>query len=156
METNRAFRLLAFLMFTLATNANAYVFFKTGTCSPGSKWDTTDPVNVYFLGDSLADMLRNYANEDSRTSPPIIDGEPYPSNEAIELIKGIAENDIISVVREYNSVDGSGLILNYGGIISGDDNLDDYGVDDFADHSIVVGFTDLSASSNPDAPAWSP
>ena len=42
-----------------ATPASAYLLNKTSSCSPGQKWDSSRPVKVRLLGDSVADYLNN-------------------------------------------------------------------------------------------------
>lgn len=128
------------LVLTLANTTHAYVFYKTSTCSPspGAKWSTANTINVYFLIDSLTDYHT-------------VNGITGQWSDYIDAV-----DDIEAIVEEYNTVDGSELTLQYAGPILGDNNLDDYGVDVFSNDSIVIGFTDLSAASNPAAPAWAP
>ncbi len=42
-----------------APPASAYLLNKTSSCSPGQKWDTSKPIKVRLLGDSVFDYLNN-------------------------------------------------------------------------------------------------
>ena len=51
------------------------------------------------------------------------------------------DRDIDAVIKLYNSVAGSRLVLERGNTITGDKDLQDTGKDDFSDQTIVIGFT---------------
>jgi hypothetical protein len=114
-------------------HATAYDLYKESTCPPGARYDTSSPVQVRLMVDSFVD----YADQQN---------VPDFGQALIDLV-----DDIEAVVGEYNSVAGLDLELVLGTGILGDDNLDDYGVDDFPDQTIVIGFTTAN-----NAPAWAP
>jgi len=129
-------RLASTLGFGLALlagrDAAAFELYKESTCSPGSHWDTGTPIQVRLMVDSVID----YADlQDLNSATVLVD---------------VAE-DIEAIVDEYNSVAGLDLELEIGPPVLFDDNLDDYGVDDFPDQTIVIGFTTAN-----NAPAWAP
>jgi hypothetical protein len=121
----------------------AYVLEEVVSCEPflatGSpRWPSNEPVKVYWLSESFSDYVA-------------VNKSPSQLLDLSNIIK-----DIEAVVDEYNSVAGSSLTLEFAGSIIGDRNLEEYDADTFDSHAIVIGFTDLTATSNEDAPAWSP
>lgn len=113
--------------------AAGYDLYNESTCPPGARYDTGSPVQVRLMVDSFLD----YADRQSLADPTGALAD--------------ARVDIAAVVAEYNSIAGLDLELQVGADVAGDDNLDDYGVDDFADQTIVIGFTTAT-----NAPAWAP
>jgi hypothetical protein len=134
-RADRIVRTLAAGLVLLAGRAAAYDLYDESTCTPGSRWDTGTPVTVRLMVDSFVD----YADRQNL---------PSPSAALADAIE-----DIHAVVDEYNSIAGLDLLLEVGPHVLFDDNLDDYGVDDFPDRTIVIGFT---TASNDGAPAWAP
>jgi hypothetical protein len=121
----------------VSTPSHGFVLSSTGSCHPGAKWDTSSTVKVKLLSDSFTDYVTDNNLPNGLTAAS----------------KAIA--DIQAVVDEYNAVAGSSLKLEYAGGITGDSNLQAY-QDQLAAHTIVVGFTDTTAPSDPTAPAWTP
>jgi hypothetical protein len=118
--------------------SSAYVLNDASSCQPGSKWSTSDPVKVYWLSESFSDYVA-------------VNDTPDGLVALYNIVR-----DIEAVVDEYNAVAGSNLTLEFAGGIIGDRNLEEYDADTFDSRAIVIGFTDLTAKSNEDAPAWSP
>ena len=134
LTSRRRILVLAIGMGLLAgRHAAAYDLYKESTCPPGARYDTSSPVQVRLLTDSFVD----YAVQQN---------VPDMLQALIDVV-----DDIEAVVAEYNSVRGLDLELVVGTGVLGDDNLDDYGVDDFPDQTIVIGFTTAN-----NAPAWAP
>ena len=75
-----------------ATPASAYLLYKTSACSPGQKWDTSHPVKVRLLGDSVFDYLNNRPTGSTLT----------------DLVRLNA--DVKAVIDLYNSIPGSSLV----------------------------------------------
>jgi hypothetical protein len=111
----------------LATPASAYKLFDDASCKPGQKWDTSRPVKVRLLADSVTSYL-------SQRGGTLID--------AARL-----DRDINAVIDLYNSIPGSGLVLERDVPIVGDSELDSPTKDNFGDQTIVIGFTSTAASS---------
>lgn len=120
-----------------ATPASAYLLKKTSTCSPGQKWDTSKPVHVRLLADSVGDYLNNW--------------RPGTST-LVDLARLTA--DVNAVIDLYNSIPGSSLVLELGTGISGDSDLNDTGNENYGTQTIVIGFTKGEAASSASAEAW--
>ena len=120
-----------------ATPASAYLLNKTSTCTPAQKWNTSTPVKVRLLGDSVFDYLNNR--------------RPGTST-LIDLARLTA--DVNAVIDLYNSVAGSSLVLELGTGITGDSDLSDPGKENYGTQTIVIGFTDSVAASSATAEAW--
>ena len=102
--------------------ASAFHLSNSGNCHPGEKWDVSHPVKVRVLDDSVSDYARlrgTTAND----------------------VRQRMDRDIDAVIKLYNSVAGSRLVLERGNTITGDKDLQDTGKDDFSDQTIVIGFT---------------
>ncbi len=115
--------------------ASAYKLYTSDGCANGKKWDTSTPVQVKLLYDSFI------AYEDGKG----INDFYTRTKDLLNLM-----NDVNLVVDEYNSAYGIDIKLEVGTAITGDDNLDES--DDFGDHTIVIGFTDIPKNN----PAWTP
>ena len=120
-----------------ATPASAYLLNKTSTCSPGQKWDTSKPITVKLLGDSVGDYLNNR--------------RPGTST-LIDLARLTA--DVNAVIDLYNSVAGSSLVMELGTGITGDSDLNDPGNENYGAQTIVIGFTSSVAAGSATAEAW--
>ena len=120
-----------------ATPASAYLLNKTSTCSPGQKWDTSRPITVKLLGDSVGDYLNNR--------------RPGTST-LIDLARLTA--DVNAVIDLYNSVAGSSLVMELGTGITGDSDLNDPGNENYGAQTIVIGFTSSVAAGSATAEAW--
>ena len=118
-------RALVLLLSMAAAPAWGYRLTHTDSCSPGAAWATGSTVKVRVLDDSFW----AYADQQGLT------------NEQANSDHWAMEGDILAVIDEYNRVPGSKLTLEYAGEIYGDQDLGDTGLDDYADHRIVVGFT---------------
>ncbi len=118
--------------------AGAYQLYKTGSCSPGQKWDTSRPIKVRLLSDSVFDWL------DKRVQPGTL----------ADLARML--DDIEAVVGLYNAVRGSGLRLEFAkdDPIGSDSNLNMPEEESFGDQTIVIGFTDEVAASSATAEAF--
>ena len=88
-----------------ATPASAYLLYKTSSCTPGLKWDSSRPVKVRLLGDSVANYLNNV-----RTGSTLID-----------LAR--LDADVRAVIDLYNAIPGSSLTLDFDSGITGDSDL---------------------------------
>jgi hypothetical protein len=73
--------------------ASAYLLYKTSSCSPGQKWDSSRPVKVRLLGDSVFDYLNK---------------RPAGSR-LVDLAR--LNDDVKAVIDLYNAIPGSGLVL---------------------------------------------
>src|SRR5215471_13439471 len=123
--TRRTLVLLLLLLSTAAGPAWGYQLSHSDTCNPGAGWNTGSTVKVRLLEDSFD----AYADDQGLSSTEkVIDRD--------EML-----GDIQAVIDEYNRVPGSKLTLEYAGSIYGDKDLGDMSHDDYADHRIVVGFT---------------
>jgi hypothetical protein len=111
----------------LATPASAYNLFDEASCKPGQKWDTSRPVKVRLLADSVTGYL-------AQRGGTLVD--------AARL-----DRDVKAVIDLYNSIPGSGLVLEQDVGITGDSELDSPTKDNFGDQTIVIGFTSTPASS---------
>ena len=105
-----------------ATPASAYLLNKTSTCKPGQKWNTSTPVKVRILGDSVFDYL--------------INRRPGTST-LVDLARLTA--DVKAVIDLYNSIPGSSMVLELDTGITGDS--DGQWVDLTADLSAYAGQT---------------
>lgn len=120
-----------------ATPASAYLLNKTSSCSPGQKWDSSKPVQVRLLGDSVFDYLNNR--------------RPGTST-LVDLARLTA--DVKAVIDLYNSIPGSSLVMELGTGITGDSDLDDPSNDNYGTQTIVIGFTNSVAAGSASAEAW--
>jgi hypothetical protein len=118
----------------LATPASAYKLYDDASCKPGQRWDTSRPVKVRLLADSVTD----YLNQRGGT---LVDA-------------GRLEQDVKAVIDLYNSIPGSGLVLEQDVGITGDSNLDSPSKDNFGDQTIVIGFTSTASASDRTAEAY--
>ena len=107
----------------LSGPASAYVLYDPTTCSPGQKWDVTQPVKVRLLGDSVFAYLNGRG-----TSASLRDLDRL-------------NRDVEAVIDLYNTIPGCRLKLELAPGISGDSDLDEPAVDNFGAQTIVVGFT---------------
>ena len=121
-----------------ATPASAYVLNKAASCTPGQKWDTSRPVQVRLLGDSVFEYLNN-----SRGGSTLAD-----------LAR--LDADIKAVIALYNAIPGSSLELELGPAITGDSNLGEPEDENHGTQTIAIGFTNLTAQSSSTAEAWAP
>jgi hypothetical protein len=117
----------------LATPASAYKLFDEASCKPGQKWDTSRPVKVRLLADSVTSYL-------TQRGGTLVD--------AARL-----DHDVKAVIDLYNSIPGSSLVLEQDVGITGDSELDSPTKDNFGDQTIVIGFTS-TPSSTPSAEAY--
>lgn len=124
---------LAAGMIGLATPASAYSLYKTSSCTPGLRWDTSRPVTVRLLAESVTDYLQKQGR-------------------GLSGMTGFVR-DVQAVIDLYNSVPGSRLVLQFGTGINGDRRLDAPEIDDFGDQTIVIGFTDGKLEGK-SAEAW--
>jgi hypothetical protein len=122
----------------LAAPAPAFVLYKSTSCSPGQKWDTSRPVKVRLLADSFFDYLNRRGSTSSLADLTRID------------------RDIKAVINLYNSIPGSALVLEQDMGITGDSNLEEPEDDNFGTQTIVIGFTDLVSKSSSTTEAWTP
>jgi len=120
-----------------ATSASAYLLNKTSTCTPGQKWNTSSPVKVRILGDSVFDYLNNRR----------------PGASTLTDLARL-DADVKAVIDLYNSVAGSSLMLELGTGITGDSDLNDPGKENYGTQTIVIGFTDSVSASSDTAEAW--
>jgi Matrixin len=118
----------------LATPASAYKLYDEASCKPGQKWDTSRPVKVRLLADSVTGYL-------TQRGGTLVD--------AARL-----DHDVKAVIDLYNSIPGSSLVLEQDVGITGDSELDSPTKDNFGDQTIVIGFTSTPASSDPSAEAY--
>lgn len=123
-------------MIALATPAQAYVLNKASACNPGQKWDSSRPVKVRLLGDSVGDYLNNW-----RGGSTLADLARFDA-------------DIKAVIGLYNSIPGSSLVLELGPAITGDSNLGEPEDENHGTQTIVIGFTNSALPSSSDAEAW--
>lgn len=139
MTTFKSILMSACLVATAIANqpALAYKLYTNDGCTNGKKWDFSTPVQVKLLYDSFI------AYEDGKG---IMDALTR-TRDLFNLLE-----DMNEVIDEYNSAYGVDIELELGTSILGDDNLDDFSVDDFGDHTIVIGFTDDPRNN----PAWTP
>jgi hypothetical protein len=125
-------------MVSLATPASAYVLNKAASCSPGQKWDTSRPVQVRLLADSVFDYLNNWRGGSTLADLARLDA------------------DLKAVIALYNAIPGSSLVLELGPAITGDSNLGEPEDENHGTQTIAVGFTNLTAASSSTAEAWAP
>jgi hypothetical protein len=120
--------------FCFTAPASAFILQNVGSCKPGQAWDTSRHVKVRVLDDSVSDYAR-------------IRGTPAST------VREQMDRDIDAVIKLWNSVPGSRLVLERGSGISGDRDLQLPSQDNFGDQTIVIGFTDETfkdpASSQP-------
>jgi hypothetical protein len=120
-----------------ATPASAYLLNKTSTCKPGQKWNTSTPVKVRILGDSVFDYL--------------INRRPGTST-LVDLARLTA--DVKAVIDLYNAIPGSSMVLELDTGITGDSDLNEPGKENHGTQTIVIGFTNGVAASSTTAEAW--
>ena len=120
------------------TPASAYLLNRASSCSPGQKWDSSRPVKVRLLGDSVADYLNNV-----RTGSTLVD-----------LAR--LDADVRAVIDLYNAIPGSSLVLQYDTGITGDSSLGEPEDENYGTQMIVIGFTDGVAAGSATAEAWAP
>ena len=125
-------------MVAFATPAAAYVLNKAASCSPGQKWDTSRPVQVRLLADSVFDYLNDW-----RGGSTLAD-------------LGRLDADLRAVIALYNAIPGSSLELELGPPITGDDDIGEPEDENHGTQTIAVGFTELTAASSLSAEAWAP
>jgi hypothetical protein len=119
----------------VSTPASAFVL-QTSTCSSGQKWNTSSPVKVRLLGDSVT----NYLN--TRSS-----GATFT-----DLVR--LDADVKAVIALYNAIPGSSLELQLESGITGDSDLGTPSAENYGTQTIVIGFTNSQLASSPDAEAW--
>ena len=105
-----------------ATPASAYLLQKVGSCKPGQAWDTSHPIKVRVLGDSVFDYFK-------KLNPPAL----------ADL--GRLDSDIDAVIKLYNSIPGSRLVLEKDAGITGDSDLNGTDKDNFGQQAIVRNST---------------
>ncbi|MBM3770955.1 MAG: matrixin family metalloprotease [Acidimicrobiia bacterium] len=113
--------------------ASAYVL-QTSACSTGQKWNTSSPVKVRLLGDSVLDYLNTRGGGSSLA----------------DLVR--LDADIKAVIALFNAIPGSSLELVLESGITGDSDLGAPGSENYGGQTIVVGFTSTGAgTSGPEA-----
>ena len=118
--------------FCFASPASAFILQNIGSCKPGQAWDTSRHVKVRVLDDSVSDYAK-------------IRGAP------VSTVRGQMDGDIDAVIKLWNSVPGSRLVLERGAGISGDGDLQLPSQDNFGDQTIVIGFTDGTLTGDAEA-----
>ena len=118
-----------------ATPASAYLLQEVGSCKPGQTWDTSHPIKVRVLDDSVSDYFK-------KLNPPAA------------ADRGRLDGDIDAVIKLYNSIPGSRLVLERDAGITGDSDLNGTDKDNFGQQTIVIGFTNDKPADSPDAEAW--
>ena len=68
--------------------------------------------------------------------------------------RGRLDGDIDAVIKLYNSIPGSRLVLERDAGITGDSDLNGTDKDNFGQQTIVIGFTNDKPTDSPDAEAW--
>jgi hypothetical protein len=132
--------LAAAALFAGSDEAVAYKLNMEGGCdpAPGQRWDISKgPVQVRLLAESLSDYVQKR-------------GPAAPFD-----IRWI-DDDIKAVIEAYNSIPGSGLVLELGPGILGDRNLEEPEDDNYGEQTIVIGFTDEVSPSSNTSEAWAP
>jgi hypothetical protein len=118
----------------VSTPASAYVL-QTSKCSSGQKWNTSSPVKVRLLGDSVLDYLNTRDGGSTFT----------------DLVR--LDADLKAVIALYNAIPGSSLELVLESGITGDSDLGSPSAENYGTQTIVIGFTKSKLSST-DAEAW--
>jgi hypothetical protein len=122
-------------MVGFSSPASAYVL-QTSACSSGQKWDTSRPVKVRLLGDSVSDYLNTRGGGATLT----------------DLVR--LDADVKAVIALYNAIPGSSLVLELESGITGDSDLGPPSAENYGTQTIVIGFTNSQLSSSPSAEAW--
>ena len=117
-----------------AAPASAFLPIDVGNCHAGQTWDVAHPVKVRLLKDSVSDYAQSLgaSAEDTREA---------------------MNSDIDAVIKLYNSVAGSRLVLERDDPITGDKNLQSTDTDNFGNQTIVIGFTNEALDADKTAEA---